>query len=390
MPFSKAALLNLGFRPFFLGAAGFSIISIAFWMGIYVFSFPLQVGISYVQWHAHEMIYGFSMAVIAGFLLTAVKNWTGIQTLYGLRLLSLFTLWALARILLLFGTPFIFIAAIFDISFMAFLINSLIYPIIKSQQIKKQFGIIGIMIFLIIGNILFYLGVFGLIEQGMYWSIYGGLYLVIGLIIIMGRRVIPFFIEVGVGYRVKLFNSQWLDIAIPLLYLAFFVVEVLFGNRYLSALLSAGLFIMISVRLIGWHTIGIWKKPLLWSLFVAFLFIDLGFFLMALGPFIDLPDIRVIHAFSFGGIGVMTLSMIARVTLGHTGRNVQNPPRAMTWAFVALIAGAVVRVILPLIAADYYLIWIAVSQILWITAFLIFVVVYAPMLIKPRIDGQFG
>ena len=390
MPFSKAALLNLGFRPFFLGAAGFSIISIAFWMGIYVFSFPLQVGISYVQWHAHEMIYGFSMAVIAGFLLTAVKNWTGIQTLYGLRLLSLFTLWALARILLLFGTPFIFIAAIFDISFMAFLINSLIYPIIKSQQIKKQFGIIGIMIFLIIGNILFYLGVFGLIEQGMYWSIYGGLYLVIGLIIIMGRRVIPFFIEVGVGYRVKLFNSQWLDIAIPLLYLAFFVVEVLFGNRYLSALLSAGLFIMISVQLIGWHTIGIWKKPLLWSLFIAFIFIDLGFFLMALGLLIDLPNIRVIHAFSFGGIGVMTLSMMARVTLGHTGRNVQNPPRAMTWAFVALIVGAVVRVILPLIAADYYLIWIAVSQILWITAFLIFVVVYAPMLIKPRIDGQFG
>jgi uncharacterized protein involved in response to NO len=125
-------------------------------------------------------------------------------------------------------------------------------------------------------------------------------------------------------------------------------------------------------------------------LFIAFLFIDLGFLLIALSPFIDLPSIRVIHAFSFGGIGVMTLSMMARVILGHTGRNVQNPPGAMIWAFVALIMGAVVRVILPLIAADHYLIWIAVSQILWIIAFLIFVVVYAPMLIKPRIDGQFG
>ena len=302
----------------------------------------------------------------------------------------LFTLWALARILFLFGTPFVFIAAIFDIPFILFLTNALVYPIVKVQQLKKQFRIILILVFMTIGNILFYLGVVGFIEQGMYWSIYGGLYLVIGLIIIMGRRVIPFFIEVGVGYPVKLFNSKWLDIAIPLLYLAFFIVEVFLGNRHLSALLATGLFIMTSVQLVGWHTVGIWKKPLLWSLFVAFLFIDLGFLLIALSPFTDLPNIRVIHAFSFGGIGVMTLSMMARVTLGHTGRNVQNPPGAMTWAFVALIAGAVVRVILPLIAADYYLIWIAVSQVLWITAFLIFVVVYAPMLIKPRIDGQFG
>jgi uncharacterized protein involved in response to NO len=189
---------------------------------------------------------------------------------------------------------------------------------------------------------------------------------------------------------VKLFNFQWLDVTIPLFYLVFFIVEVFLGNRHLSALLAAGLFIMISVRLIGWHTIGIWKKPLLWSLFVAFLFIDLGFLLIALSPFADLPNIRVIHAFSFGGIGVITLSMMARVTLGHTGRNVQSLPGAMSWAFVTLIVGAVVRVILPLIAADYYLIWIAVSQVLWITAFLIFVVVYSPMLIKPRIDGQFG
>ncbi len=390
MLLAKTALLNLGFRPFFLGAAVFSMISIAFWMGIYIFAFPLHVGISYVQWHAHEMIYGFGVAVIAGFLLTAVKNWTGIPTLHGFGLLALFTLWALARILFLLGTPFIFIAAIFDLSFILFLTGAVVYPIVKAKQLKKQFGILGNLIFLMVGNIFFYLGVVGFVEQGMYWSIYGGLYLVIGLIIIMGRRVIPFFIEAGVGYPVKFFNSKWLDAAIPLLYLAFFIVQVFVGNRYLSALLSAGLFIMTSVRLIGWHTIGIWKKPLLWSLFVAFLFINLGFLLIALSIFIDLPRIRVIHAFSFGGIGVITLSMMARVTLGHTGRNIQSPPKATTWAFVALIMGAVVRVILPLIAADHYLVWIAVSQVLWISAFLIFVVLYSPMLIKPRIDGQFG
>jgi len=111
---SKMALWNLGFRPFFLGAAIFAIVSMTFWMGVYVLQLPLPItGISTFQWHAHEMIYGFAMAVIAGFLLTAVKNWTGVQTLYGLGLLGLFALWTAPRILFLFGTPWIFIAGFF-------------------------------------------------------------------------------------------------------------------------------------------------------------------------------------------------------------------------------------------------------------------------------------
>jgi uncharacterized protein involved in response to NO len=98
----------------------------------------------------------------------------------------------------------------------------------------------------------------------------------------------------------------------------------------------------------------------------------------------------VIHAFSYGGIGLMTLSMMARVSLGHTGRNVQEPPRAMTLAFGAMMVGTVVRVFLPLIDPAHYPIWIGLSQLLWIIAFSIFIILYAPILIKPRIDGQFG
>ncbi|MCB1777391.1 MAG: NnrS family protein [Candidatus Competibacteraceae bacterium] len=390
MPHANIALFNLGFRPFFLGAGVFAILAMALWMGVYLFQLPLPITrISYFQWHAHEMIYGFSLAVIAGFLLTAVKNWTGIQTLHGFGLLTLFALWALPRILFLFGTRFILVAAMLDLVFVMALTGAVMTPVIKARQ-WRQTGIMAKLALFIVTSGFFYLGITGALPQGVYWSLYGGLYLIIGLILAMGRRVIPFFIEVGVGYPVKPFNAKWIDGSSLALYLAFFVVEVFMQVRWLSALLAAGLFIISSIRLIGWHTPGIWKKPLLWSLFIALLFIDLGFLLVALSRFLHLSPLPVIHAFSYGGIGLMTLSMMARVSLGHTGRNVQEPPRAMTLAFAALIIGALVRVFLPLIAPTYYLSWIALSQILWIMAFAIFTILYAPILIKPRVDGQFG
>ena len=387
---SKMALWNLGFRPFFLGAAIFAIVSMTLWMGVYVFHLPLPItGISAFQWHAHEMIYGFAMAVIAGFLLTAVKNWTGVQTLYGLGLLGLFALWTLPRVLFLFGTPWIFMAGFFDLLFALCLIGSILYPIIKVKQ-WKQLGIIIILVLLASANSCFYLGVAGLIDQGVFFGIYGGLFLIVGLILVIGRRVLPFFIEVGVGYRVKLFNSKWLDLAIIVLYIAFLIAEVLVRNRWVVALTALGLLITNSARLVGWHTRGIWQKPLLWSLFIAFIWINLGFLLLAINVFLNLPNIVVIHAFSVGGIGLMILSMIARVILGHTGRSVQNPPKAVTIFLIVLIIGALFRVIAPLVAENYYVIWVATSQILWIAAFLIFLITYFPMLVKPRIDGQFG
>ncbi len=386
----KVALLNLGFRPFFLGAAIFAIISMMLWMGVYVFQLPLSITrISTFQWHAHEMIYGFAMAVVAGFLLTAVKNWTGVQTLYGFGLLGLCALWALPRVLFLFGTPWMFVAGFFDMLFALCLIGSILYPIVRVKQ-WRQLGIVVILALLASANGCFYLGAARLIDQGVFFGIYGGLFLIVGLILIIGRRVIPFFIEVGVGYPVKLFNSKWLDLAIIVLYIAFLIAEVWIGNPWMVASTAMGLFVVNSARLVGWHTNGIWQKPLLWSLFIAFIWINLGFLLLAINAFLKLPNIVVIHAFSVGGIGVIILSMMARVTLGHTGRNVQNPPKAVVISLVVLIIGAVFRVVVPLIVEGHYVIWVAASQILWITAFLIFIITYFPMLVKPRIDGQFG
>ena len=152
------ALFNLGFRVFFLGAAVYSIVTILFWLGMFAFNLSLPVsGLSSFQWHAHEMIFGYALAVIAGFLLTAVKNWTGIQTAHGLPLAFIFCLWLIARLLFLFGSTFIPIAAVFDMLFILSVIIAAAYPIAKSKN-WRQLGILSKLVLLAVANLCFYLG----------------------------------------------------------------------------------------------------------------------------------------------------------------------------------------------------------------------------------------
>jgi uncharacterized protein involved in response to NO len=384
------ALFNLGFRPFFLGASVFAVLAVALWMAVYVFQLPLSMGtLSMSQWHAHEMIYGYGMAVIAGFLLTAVKNWTGIQTIHGKTLAGLFAFWVVARLLFLAGAAFIKLAAIFDLTFIFCLFIALTHPVIQGKN-WRQLGILSKVLLLYAGNVCFYLGAFGILQKGVYWGIYGGLYLVISLILLMGGRVIPFFIERGVGYPVQLYNPKALMLASLLLFIVFFVVEVFIPNQIIAGYAAAGLFVINAARLIGWHTPGIWKKPLLWGLYSAFIFIVIGFLLFALSVFAGVSRFLAIHAFAYGGIGIVTMAMMGRVAIGHTGRDINHPPATLTWSLLALIAGAIIRVGLPLVDMDHYVVWIVLSQVLWIGAFLVFAITYAPILIKPRIDGQFG
>lgn len=383
-------LFNLGFRPFFLGASVFAVLTVAQWMAIYVFGMPLSIGtLTLFQWHAHEMIYGYGMAVIAGFLLTAVKNWTGIQTIHGKSLAGVFALWVMARLLFLSGASFIKLAAIFDLSFIFCLFIAVAHPVVRARN-WRQLGILSKVLLLYAGNICFYLGALGLLPNGVYWGIYGGLYLMISLILLMGGRVIPFFIERGVGYPVQLFNPKGLMLASLLLFIVFFVVEVFMPGQIVSGYAAAGLFVINAARLFGWHTHGLWKKPLLWGLYTAFLFIVIGFLLFALSAFLGISRFLAIHAFAYGGIGIVTMAMIGRVAIGHTGRDINHPPAVLAWSLLCMIAGTVIRVGVPLVAMDNYVIWIALSQVLWISAFIMFAIAYAPFLIKPRIDGQPG
>ena len=383
-------LFNLGFRIFFLLAGICAIGAMAMWSAVFHFNMSLSFDLlSSSQWHAHEMIYGYSLAVIAGFLLTAVKNWTGVQSATGKSLAVIASLWVLARLSFMFGESYLLQAAAFDILFSMSLLIAFAYPVLKARHCNQSI-ILVILILFVTFNGLFYLGTFGIIKSGIYLGLYGGLYVVVGLVLVMGRRVIPFFIERGVGYKVTLFNSKLIDISIVSFLCLYILFELFVSAPASSAACALVIFITSSIRLVGWYTKGIWSKSMLWSIYIASWFISLGFLLMACSYFFDVSKFLGIHAFSVGGIGLVTMGMMARVALGHTGRDVSQPPKVVGYALAILLLAAFIRVVLPLIDPLNYTVWIGMSQILWIVAFVIFTVVYLPILSKPRIDNQPG
>lgn len=381
----------LGFRPFFLVAGLFAVISMLFWMAVYAFGFALPLNnLSPYYWHAHEMIFGFALAVVSGFLLTAIRNWTGVQTLQYRGLMLLTLLWAGARFSFLFGTDLMPIVAFMDLSFNSLLAFYLVKPV---QQVRqwKQIGILSKILLIGVCNGLFYLGYFGVLDMGMYWGINGALFLLLALVMTMGRRVMPMFIQNGVNYSVQLKNSRFLDISSLVLFLGLAISEVVLLNPAISANLAAPLFLISLIRLYNWHTRGIWSAPLLWGLYVAFIFFTLGFLLFALLPYTELITRSLaLHVFTFGGIGLITLSMMSRVTLGHTGRDILKPSH-WTWvAHLLILMGAIVRILPAIVLPDFYVLWIVISQLLWIAGFTLFVLVNYPYLTRPRVDGKQG
>lgn len=383
-------ILMRGFRPFFLGAAVLAIFTMVMWMGVYLMQWPIRItGISTFQWHAHEMIFGYSTAVIAGFLLTAAHSWTGQETLSGAGLGWLFAVWTLARLLMLAGTQLILYAAIADIIFMLALFIAIARPIVQVRQ-KRQAPVLLILILLLVANVTFYLGAAGLVKQGAQWGVYGGLYLVLGIILFMGSRVIPFFTKGGMNDPVEIKSARWNDIATSILYPLFAFAEIFFPHHAAGALLGAGLVTLTSIRVSGWHTLGIWQKPLLWGLFTAFIMINLGFLLRAMSLVTVISPYLAIHAFAVGGVGIITTSMMARVTLGHTGRDIHHVPPVVTPALIAMVLAATVRIFFPLFDPAHYQLWIAVSATLWIIGFALFAGFFIPILLKPRADGKPG
>lgn len=388
---SRYAFLQLGFRPFFSAAMAFATLGIIAWTIIYFSGWSLPAN-NYmpVSWHAHEMVFGYTLAVVAGFLLTAIKNWTGVQTVNGKRLLILLLVWLMARIL-----PFVlqqsslYILAITDLLFNILLVITAGLPIVKVRQWQNiVFPVICLLFFL--SNLMFYLGLLGIWLDGIHYGIYAGFYILLAVIFIMGRRVIPFFIEKGVDESFQAKNWQWLDISSLILFVLFIVSDLHDATSGITAALAGILFLINLLRLYGWYTPGIWSKTLLWSLYLGYAWIVFGFLLKALSITHDISAFLAIHSFAYGGIGLITIGMMARVALGHTGRNVFDPPAILKLVFISLLTGAVIRVIFPLILNQYYGYWIGIAQLLWIVSFGIMLVVYIPMLIKARVDGRPG
>ncbi len=389
-PAPSFALFNLGFRPFFLLAGVYSLVSIFIWGGVYVYGWPApRLPFSTMHWHAHEMIFGYGMAVAAGFLLTAVRNWTHLPTLKGYPLAGLATLWLAARVAGWVIPGQILPMMVLDLMFDLWLIVVIFRPILRAKQ-HDQIGIASKLVLLMLANLCFYLGVSGVLEQGIVWGLYSGLYFLLALVFTMARRVLPMFIERGVGYPVTIKNQKWIDRSGIYVFVLFVFADVFWRNVPVSAALAGLLFAIHTMRLAGWHTRGIWNKPLLWVLYLGYGGATFGFLLKALAPFLSVSPSLALHAFAVGGIGMITAGMMARIALGHTGRDIQQHSRLLAPVFMSLFAAFVARVLLPMIAPSQYLLWLGIAQAAWVIAFALFVWVYAPILVKPRMDGKPG
>ena len=385
------ALFQLGFRPFFSGAALFGITAVGLWMATYVFGrHATPPALPPVVWHGHEMVFGYAMAVVAGFLLTAVSNWTGQPSLKGPSLAVTFALWLGARVAFYVPGNGLWLAAAADLAFLCALLYGVARPVLRVRQ-WKQVGILAKLMLMLAASASFYAGALGYLAEGIQWGLYGGLYLILALVFMMARRVVPFFIERGVDEDFVPRNRRWLDIASLFGVLVWAVFEVFLpGQTMVIGLLSLALFCMHALRLVDWHTPGIWRKPLLWSLFLGYGALVAGFGLRVLSVWGEVSPFIALHAFAYGGIGMMTLGMMSRVALGHTGRNVFSPPPAIRWFLGLLAAGALSRVLLPLLDGAHYTLWIGLSQTLWMLAFAHFALIYLPMLARPRVDGRPG
>ena len=390
-PIKNFALFEMGFRPFFLLACLFSTIATVLWMATYTFGWSLPVSeVSPIAWHGHEMVFGYSTAMIAGFLLTAIRNWTGVPTITGLPLSILALMWLLARILPIANSPLLFMwAACFDILFLFGFALAIIYPVVKVKQ-WRQAAVISKVVLILVANVVYYLGAFHIVDQGISWGLFSAVYIIMALIFTLARRVMPFFIERGVGYEVKLKNWSIIDSSSLVLLAALWLVDVFFKQALLTALFSLTLAVIHSIRLWGWYTKGIWKKPLLWVLFLGYGMFILGFLLTAFNYFTLYATTIPLHAFTYGGIGMMILGMAARISLGHTGNNINEPPSILSWVFSILFVGALTRVAMPILLPGAYLQLIGLSQVLWIMAFTLFLYRYFMIFIKPRADGAPG
>lgn len=384
-------VLRLGFRPFFLVAGIFAIVAMVIWAASYSFSIEFNFsGVAPSLWHAHEMIFGYAMAVVAGFLLTAIKNWTGEEVLRGKPLALLLMLWLVARLLPLSGVMVpIEIIAVIDVAFLFFLSIVCLLPVLKVKQ-YKQAGIISKLLLLMLCNVFYYLGLMGVIAEGIQWGLNSAIYMIIALVLVMLRRVMPMFIKNGVDGDVELTNRAWVDSTSLILLLCLWVVDVFTGFSQITAMLAVALTVLHAIRLAGWYTNKVWSKPLVWILVIAYVFIIMGFALTAAKVYFSISPFLSIHAFAVGGIGLITIGMMSRVSLGHTGRSVFDPPATVFWSLLILTLAAVIRVIFPIFNMDLYVYWIGISQLMWIISFAIFVYIYTPMFLSARVDGRDG
>ena len=373
----NSSFLSIGFRPFYLGAAGFALLSVPLWILNYAVAEVPQPSVSPLLWHAHEMIFGFAVAVIVGFLLTAVRNWTGLPTADGARLAALFGLWLAARLAnwlspgmlpILLDGGFLFTAAI--------LIGA---PILKSRN-RRNYFVPVLLLGLTAAAVLHGLAIRGTVQGMASTTI--AMDMILLLMIVVGGRVIPAFSQNAIA---GLAPRRWLPLeamaigsALGMLLLDLFAPG---ADGVAWSVFCLGSALVHLVRLAGWRSWRTLGNPLLLALPLAYLWIPVHFLLRGLEPSLAM------HALTVGAMASLMLAMMTRSALGHTGRALAAGPPEL-FCFLAIHLAAASRVIGPLLMPGSYAQWLWLAGALWTLAFATFFFSYWPILTRPRADAE--
>lgn len=382
-----APILRLGFRPFFLLGAVLAALAIPLWIAaLQGWALPAPVG-GWLAWHRHELVFGFAGAIIAGFLLTAVQTWTGRPSLSGRPLALLVGLWLLGR--LSWWLPSAWPLLLFNLAFLL-AVAGVMARLLWAVRQRRNYPIVLVLALLAAVDLLNLLGV---LLQHDAWQRQGSqaaIWLVAAMMTLIGGRVIPFFTQRGLGRLEMVQPWAWLDLALlvgTLLLALLTGAGLLLQPRWGSAVLLLGLGLGHGIRLLRWFDRGLLRVPLLWSLHLAYAWMVLACLGLALWHAgVAVPFSQALHALTVGAMAGLILAMLARVSLGHTGRPLELP-RGFAVAFVLLNLAALLRV-LGVSFAYQPALWLA--ALAWGLAFAQFLYCYGPMLCRTRADGHPG
>lgn len=381
----RFALFDLGFRPFYLLAALLATLNVPVWVAQWHGALPQAGYLSAMAWHAHEMVFGFAAAVITGFLFTAARNWTGLPTPAGRNLAALAALWLAGRVVVLTGPGLL--AAVVDIAFLPLVALSLWFPL--KRRGNRNLFFVGLLLLFAVANLLFHLSQLGVMSLALTLPARGALFLVVIIVSVMSGRVTPSFTQNAIP-TARIRRVKGLDAPAIGALAAALIAQILSAPAWLLAPLALAAAVLHAVRLASWDPFSTWRSPILWILHLSYAWIPLGMLLLALSAMeIGVPAALFMHALGAGAVGGTIIGMITRAARGHSGRPLQVG-RAETAAYLLVHLGALLRVFGPLAAPTHYGAVLVAGGLAWSAAFLIYLIVYWPILSRPSLDGRSG
>ena len=377
-------LLRLGFRPFYLLAAAFAAISVPLWIARY-FGYAQFLPHVDLNWHMHEMVYGFAVAVIIGFLFTAGRNWTGLWTPRRGHLAALAGVWLAGRLAMLLAPPLL--AAVVDVLFLPLAAYPM-YRVLQRAGSKRNMFLIGLLALLTLINLCFHASVLGWLPHSTVAPIQAAILVIVMIESVIGGRVIPGFTANAVQGVKPITDARRDRITLALTALAALAWIAHLAAPFVASLALAAACAQVT-RLAGWKPHATLRNPMLWILHLSFAWIPAGFFLMALAAMNLVPVGAAFHVLTIGSMAGLIMGMITRTALGHTGRPL-TAGRSELLMYLLIQVGVVSRFAAAVGAPDLRPALLLVAAASWSAAFVLYVAVYGPYLLRARVDGRDG